>query len=114
MGEKQANDGAEGWAELLPLVCEVGEECIATKDYRNGEVPWRFVKIVLESPHRTNVASHQLDSDSEVSTDQENSEYFQKFYLQFAFKRDDETAGKFAFKKEENGSGKMTFARTDS
>jgi len=57
-----------------------------TKDYRLGsKIPWRFIKIVLDSPHESRIGSHILNSDSEVSTDQENPEYFEKFYLKFAF-----------------------------
>lgn len=97
---------------LFPSVCDLGEDFVVCKDFRNGLVPWKLLKIVLESPHRTNVASHQLDSDSEVSTDQENPEYFEKFYLQFCFKKEDETTGKFGFKNEDGKSG-VAFKRVD-
>jgi hypothetical protein len=54
------------------------------------------LKIVLDAPFETNIGSHLLNSDSEVSTDSESPEYFEKFYLKFAFKKDD-------------GHGKMSF-----
>lgn len=84
--------------DLFPHVIDVEVNRVLTKDYRNGKIPWRFIKLVLEPPHPTNVGSHLLNSDSEVSTDQENPEYFEKFYLDFAFKRDD-------------GKGKMSFIK---
>jgi hypothetical protein len=81
---------------IFPHVVDIEENRIVTKDYRGGAIPHRFIKLVLDAPHETNIGSHLLDSDSEVSTDQESPEYFEKFYLKFAFKRDD-------------GMGKMSF-----
>ena len=50
----------------------------------------------MEPAFRTKIGSNELNSESEVSTDQESPDYFKNFYLQFGMKIDD-------------GRGKMSF-----
>lgn len=93
------NDEEALYEDLFPEVVGIEENNIMTKDYRkDGKIPWRFLKIVLEPPHKTRVSSHEIESDSQESTDNENAEYFEHFYLKFAFKLDDgNDAGKMSF-----------------